>query len=160
MKQILDRSWMTLGIFVPVVGMIIAGWHAAHGVNLALVNALMLLEMLVLGLAISKNPLGTLINERNLISLSRFQMVLWTVIVLGAFLTFALVRIKDSSVVDSLNIKRDRHLLALLGISTTSLISSPLLLSTKTKKEPEQAEVKKTAVLTGEELSLKDSCPC
>jgi len=103
----------------------------------------------VLGLAITKRPFGILINERNLVSLSRFQMSLWTVVVLAAYFTFALARIKasinDPTLKDPLNIILDWHLWALMGISTTSLVGAPLILSTKKDKDPDPSVIPKTA---------------
>jgi len=52
-----------------------------------LVTAARLIAFVVLlGQLINQRPLGILIGERNLMSLSRFQMVLWTIIVLSAYI--------------------------------------------------------------------------
>jgi hypothetical protein len=77
---------------------------------------------------------GILVGERNLMSLSRFQMVAWTVLILSAYLAMALYRLR-SGVKDPLTIAMDWHLWALMGISTTSMIGSPLLLGNKAQKE-------------------------
>jgi hypothetical protein len=137
------------GVLLLVGLIVVAGWYAPAGVNLGLITLLMFLVMLVLGLAITKRPFGVLLNERNLVSLSRFQMALWTVIVLAAYFTFALARIKastnDPALKDPLNIIMDWHLWALMGISTTSLVGAPLILSTKKDKDPDPSVVPKTA---------------
>lgn len=124
----------------------------AKGWNFIVVIAAMLFFVAVLGARISGRPAGILINERNLISLSRFQTVMWTLIILSAFLTMALQRIRFGVAEDQspLNITLDWRLWALMGISTTSLIGSPLLSSGKKTKEPDQAVANKTAALTGE----------
>lgn len=44
---------------------------------------------LIVSLHITGRPLGLLVNERNLISLSRFQTVLWTIVLLSAYYTAA-----------------------------------------------------------------------
>src|ERR1041384_256772 len=62
--------------------------------TLILFMVLMVLFVITLGYRISGRPAGILINERNLMSLSRFQMVVWTIIILGAFITIAVERIK------------------------------------------------------------------
>src|SRR5271157_3923684 len=49
----------------------------------------MVVYLLFLGRWISGRPLGVLVNERNLMSLSRFQMLLWTVLLLSAFFAIA-----------------------------------------------------------------------
>jgi hypothetical protein len=148
----------SIGILALMAFMVVAGWFAPAGLNLVLVMLSMLLIMIVLGISITNRPLGVLVNERNLMSLSRFQMAVWTVIILGAYFTFALVRIKgmvDGSlnghpITDPLNIQIDWHLWALLGISTTSLVGAPLILSTKKDKEPAPLVTQKTAQMVDE----------
>lgn len=65
---------------------------------------------------------GILITELNVMSLSRFQIVIWTVIILTAYLTIATTRIYSNHP-DPLGITVDWQLWALLGISSTSLDS-------------------------------------
>jgi len=74
--------------------------------------------------------LGLLIDERNKMSLSRLQMILWTIVVLSGFLTAALRNIRSGEA-DVLKIDVPAQLWLLMGISTTSLIGSPLIRSTK-----------------------------
>jgi hypothetical protein len=57
------------------------------------VGVLLLIFMAVSGHGVVGMWRGILIDNRNVISLSRFQMVLWTAIVLSAFLTAALYNI-------------------------------------------------------------------
>jgi hypothetical protein len=87
-------------------------------------------------------------------SLSRFQTVVWIIIILGAYLTFAMARIRmmdgDKPITDPLNIQIDWHLWALLGISTTSLVGSPLILSTKKDQEPAPSVTQKAAQVLDE----------
>ena len=91
-------------------------------------------------------------------SLARFQMAVWTVVVLGAYFTFAIMRIKALSdgslnghaVTDPLNITIDWHLWALLGISTTSLVGAPLILSSKKNQEPAPTVTQQAARMTNE----------
>ena len=138
--------------------MVVAGWFLPAGANLVLVTLSLLLMMVVLGMATTNRPLGILINERNLMSLSRFQMMVWTVLILGAYLTFALARIKamaaglpsDKPITDALAVQIDWHLWALMGISTTSLVGAPLILSSKRNQEPTQSATQKTAQMVNE----------
>jgi hypothetical protein len=104
---------------------------------------------LYLGWAISQRPLGILVGSRNLMSLSRFQMVAWSVVVLSAFLTIAFRRI-FAGVTNPLDIAMDEHLLALLGISTASLVGTPLILQGKAAKDTSNAAVQKTAAALNE----------
>ena len=75
--------------------------------------------------------LGWLINEQNRMSLSRLQMALWTLVVLSAFLTAALVNIKSGYASQALSIAIPQELWLAMGISTTSLVASPLILNKK-----------------------------
>jgi hypothetical protein len=147
-----------VAFLVLLVLMVVAGWFAPKGWNLVLVTASLLLMLVALGKAITNEPLGVLINQRNLMSLGRFQMVVWTVVVLAAYLTFAIVRIKALAtglpngdvVTDPLNIVIDWHLWALLGISTTSMVGAPLILSTKQDKTPDSGATQQAARMVNE----------
>jgi hypothetical protein len=108
----------------------------------------MVVYLLFLGRWISGRPLGVLVNERNLMSLSRFQMVLWTVLLLSAFFAIALKRLhvlSPNHAALPLNISMDWRLWALMGISATSLVGTPLLLSSKTSQAPNQEIINKAA---------------
>lgn len=151
----LTGAQTSLAVLFLIVLMVATGWFAPAGANLILVTLSMLLMMVVLGISTTNSPLGILINERNLMSLSRFQTAIWTVIVLSGYLTFALVRIKamaEGSLngSDPLGIQIDWHLWALLGISTTSLVGAPLILSSKKDQEPVPSVTQKTAQMVNE----------
>jgi hypothetical protein len=77
---------------------------------------------------------GLLIDERNKLSLSRLQLTLWTIVVLSGFLTAALWNVGNNGI-NPLAIGIPQQLWLLMGISTTTLVASPLILSTK-KTEP------------------------
>jgi hypothetical protein len=95
------------------------------------------------GKTVTGRWLGALIDERNVISLSRFQTVLWTLLVLSAYLTAALYNIFSGQALP-LKIEIQEELWWLIGISTASLVASPLILNTKAEKVPDAAEVNKT----------------
>jgi hypothetical protein len=136
-------------ILALVAFMVVAGF-LSKGLNLVLITLAMVSILMVIGLGTTNRLLGVLINERNLMSLSRFQMAVWTVAVLAAYFTFAFMRIKSGSVSDALAVGIDWHLWALLGISTTSLVGTPLFLNTKKDQVPEASVIPKTASLTDE----------
>lgn len=89
---------------------------------------------------------GALIDDRNVISLSRFQMVIWTLIVLSALFTAAFCNLNIGNA-DPLNIYVPSQLWVLMGISTTSLVGSSLILGTKKQKNPSSKEQSKTIQL-------------
>jgi len=150
----LSTGWTAFILVIITLIILTAGWIAPHGLNLILVGIFMFMFMVVLGLHTTGRALGILINERNLMSLSRFQIVAWTIIILSAYFTMVMERIRAGYITDPLAIEIDWHLWALMGISTTSLVGSPLILSIKKRKEPDknikENVLKKTAETFGE----------
>lgn len=134
----LSTGWATFIYAILIIVIILAGWIAPEGLNWIIVGISMFLFIIVMGLNITGRSLGILINERKLMSLSRFQIVLWTVIILSAYFTMVLVRIR-SGIPNPLEIEMDWHLWALMGISTTSLVGTPLIQSVKKTKEPDES---------------------
>jgi hypothetical protein len=130
-------------ILIPIVMGIVA-WYLAPPWNFIAMMILMLLFVAVLGVRISGRPAGILVNERNLMSLTRFQLVMWTILILAAFMTAAIARMRGKDFANALNIDLDKYLWGLLGISTASLVGSPLLQSGKTAQTPKSGEVAKT----------------
>src|SRR5258708_7861153 len=113
---------------------------------------------LFLGRWLNGRLLGIFIGDRNLMSLSRLQMVVWTVLILAAYLTICL-RPVHNGVAAPLMINVDWHLLALMGISTVSLIGSPVLLGNKIQKEAHSDAVKKAAdQLKEDPLEIRQNC--
>jgi len=96
-------------------------------------NLILMALLLVIGQGATGFWKGALINEDYKVSLSRFQMACWTVIVLSTFLTAVFTNFK-SCPGDPLAIKVPDGLWILMGISTTSLVASSLILSTKRAK--------------------------
>jgi hypothetical protein len=139
----LSGSWTALILVLLTALMIPAAWFLSSGWNFIALILLMLLFMVTLGQKISGRPAGILINERKLMSLARFQMVLWTLIILSAYLAAAITRIKSGGIGDALGITLDKNLWGLLGISTASLIGSPLIQTSKKAEEPKPEEVAK-----------------
>lgn len=141
-SKTLNNKWAVLSAVLLLILMIISGYFATAGLNWIFVVFFLLLFFMVVGTLINGRLSGVLIDERNQMSLSRFQMVLWTLIIVSAFLTIALVRI-HAGIQEALNITVPEQLWALLGISTTALVGTPLLLSIKKDKNPTPEEVEK-----------------
>jgi len=97
----------------------------------------------VCGHVVTGRWLGALIDERNVMSLSRFQIILWTLLVLSAYLVAALNNI-SLGIPDPLKIEMQKELWWLMGISTATLVGSPLILSDKANKVSDTAEVSNT----------------
>jgi hypothetical protein len=133
------HSWGTLGI---AVGVVLVGLLVPNDARLwGWLGTLVLLTAFVAiaGHGITGQARGALIDERNKISLSRLQLVLWTLIVLSGYFTAALGNLMAGAA-DPLAIAIPQALWLLMGISTTSLIGSPLLKSNKLR--PQQADQK------------------
>jgi hypothetical protein len=102
---------------------------------------LLFIFILIAGQGVTGRPSGLLIDNRKKWSLSRFQMILWTVVILSGYFTAALCNIIHyAESMSPLAIKIPEQLWILMGISTTSLIGSPLILSNKKDKKPEDKE--------------------
>lgn len=86
------------------------------------------------------------IDHRNHISLSRFQMMLWAVVILAGFLSAALFNVIAGSA-SPLSIAIPGELWALMGISTASLVGSPLVKSNKERQNSDPDEKNKNLEL-------------
>jgi hypothetical protein len=111
----------------------------------------MLAFVLALGADLQGTPLGMFISERNVMSLSRFQLAMWTILISSAFVTIGLARV-FAPAEDPLGIQIPAQLWQLLGISATSAVGASLILQGKTNKEPadEDKMAAKVAKQTGD----------
>jgi hypothetical protein len=139
--------WMrryTFSLILIVAAMLCIGWFKIGGLLAAWIGVMLLLiaSLAIIGLGTTGLCKGVLIDDRNMLSLSRFQMVLWTILILSAFITASLSNlaagVEDE---DSLSIKIPEELWILMGISTTSLVGSPLIKSTKYSKETREDDI-------------------
>lgn len=127
-------------ILVGLVAVMLAcSWFVKPGLNWMLVIASMIVFLLVLGVAITGRPLGVLVNEQRIMSLSRFQIVIWTLIVISGWLVIAVARVKEQDVANPLAIVIDWQVWALLGISAASFVGSPIANSNKKHENPKPA---------------------
>lgn len=97
---------------------------------------------------------GVLIDQRNKLSLSRLQFAAWTVVVLSALLSAVLGNLALGWE-RPLDIRIPQELFVIMGISTTSLVASPALLSSKRDRKP-APEVKGAALLALKEQGYRD----
>jgi hypothetical protein len=88
--------------------------------------------LLLIGALIKRHPFGILIDSRNKLSLSRLQVVLWTLLILSAFCAIAL---QNSTV----SIYMAPELLALMAISTGSTAGAVIIKSTKAGRDPDSS---------------------
>ncbi len=104
------------------------------------VLVLLALELAAIGCLVNKRPMGAFIDNRNRISLSKLQMAAWTVVVLSAFATAAAYNagsaMFEGGQVSALAVNIPGELLLAMGISATSLVAAPALLSLKSQQDP------------------------
>jgi len=84
-----------------------------------------------IGKAISGNVTGVIESARNRVSLSRLQMLLWTVLILSAFVTAAAGNLHLEDNVAALDIAIPPELITAMGIAAISLAAAPAVLSLK-----------------------------
>jgi len=139
--------WHTLGLLLALAVLLVVAESQPPVVTFPVMLVLLSMSTILAGHGVVGSWRGLLIDQRNRMSLSRLQMVLWTVVVLSAFITAALWNIRLGEK-DPLAVAVPQPLWWLMGISTTSLVGSPLIRSTKTAERldpalPALAAVKK-----------------
>lgn len=124
---------------------------------------LLALFVLAVGQGINGEWLGLLIDERRKMSLSRFQTVLWSVLILSALLAAVISNLRvASNPTDALSISIPPELLGILGISVTSLAGAPLILN---NKPPDRVDTNRDSsdrpswfdMFKGDDVANKDS---
>jgi hypothetical protein len=142
-------GWHTFSLGVIIVAIVLVGLlfppDSRFWVWLSVVLLLVAFGV-VAGHGITGLWHGLLVDERNKLSLSRLQMFLWTLVVLSGFVTAALSNLAADQV-DPLAITIPSALWLLIGISTTSLVASPLIRSTKRARLADRDEVRDTFAL-------------
>jgi len=141
-----SENWTTLHtvalvaliVLIFVIGLIpsnqvIPGFAApAHGLVVWLIMLVLLgLCLVVIGKGTTGLWEGLLIDTRNKMSLSRLQLVLWTLVVLSALLTVALFNIRKDAMANPLDIHVSPQVWGLLGISTASFVTAATIKSQK-----------------------------
>lgn len=146
-------GWHTFVLLATIVAIVLIGLLIPVQRRLwAWLGTLILLTVFttIAGHGITGLWRGLLIDERNKISLSRLQMILWTIVVLSGFLAAALSNLALAQT-DPLSIAIPTELWLLMGISTTSLVGSPLIKSTKIAKKANEGETTSTFNLMAKE---------
>lgn len=141
----------TLVLLTVLTGIGLAGLlvprYSELGAWLAILGALAVCTV-VTGHGVTGLWSGCMIDARNRISLARLQAILWTIVVLSAFLAGALFNIHAGGK-DPLAIGVPEELWILMGISLTSLVGSPLILNRKKSEQPEAEEFVRTKEILG-----------
>jgi len=133
-----DLSLALIVVSIGVVGLLLAPLTAW-----LLILALLTAFAILAGHGVTGLWHGLLIDGRNKMSLSRLQMLLWTLLVLSAFLTAALYNIATGQR-DPAAITVPPDLWLLMGISLTSLVGSPLIVNAKKAQPANDDEASRT----------------
>jgi hypothetical protein len=135
-------AWASLPVIASIVMLCtVPGlWPDLRGLVFLAVVALLAIELVIVGLLVNDRPAGAFIDSRNRLSLSKLQAGAWTVIVLAAFATAAASNVVapgvDYKEVQALAVTIPGELLLAMGISATSLVAAPALLSLKSDEQP------------------------
>ena len=145
--------------FALLALLMVLAWFLPPGLNWIAMMIVIVALVLFIGKVCTGLALGWLITERNLMSLSRFQMIVWTILIISAYGAIAMERVKRGDVAEPLIVGIDWQVWALLGISTTSLVGTPLLNGNKRRKQPAQpaAQVEKIAKVFDQDPKEVDS---
>jgi hypothetical protein len=110
----------------------------------------------LIGIAISGRPAGLIIDNRNRVSLSKLQAAAWSIVVLSAFVAAVFFRLRQlpSGAAD---IDIPQELLAVMGISATSLVAAPVILSLKSSETPVDGQEADTAGKLGDNINSNAS---
>lgn len=146
------------------------GWGAAASLLIAIVIAcrvnnpawawvwclgLLVAFSIMAGIAVNDRAAGLIIDNRNRVSLSKFQAWAWSMVVLSALLTGAIFRLR-LGFADPIAITLPPDLLAAMGISAASMVAAPALLSLKSNDDPAPDALAQTTAKLGESPDTAD----
>lgn len=127
---------------VSVGGVVIAGYGAERfglAYSWGITIAFLLVFLVALGLRVHDRPAGALIDEKNLMSLSRFQLVAWTVLIVASILAIAIARAFQGSTAFGFAIPD--ALWQLLGITAGGAAGKEVVNSVKKRQAVANPEV-------------------
>ena len=154
-KRRINAKWLGLiaaiGLVAAILVNILMAGTAGRPRLLAWLASLVAAILLsgCIGMAIKNSWTGAIESARNRVSLSRLQMLIWSLLVLSAFLTAGASNFLLADNLTALNITIPRELLAAMGIAATSLVAAPAVLSLKAVPEPEAATAAAAGVSAG-----------
>jgi hypothetical protein len=126
-------------VLVASIGAIVVvqflSWTLSAQLMLAVTLALSLVGLAALGVAINGRLLGVVIDNRNMVSLSKLQMLIWTMVVLSAMAVIT-SRLIYAGYEHPLQQYVPWELLAAMGISAATLVGAPAVLSRKLDDQP------------------------
>ena len=128
-----------IGVWLPRAGEQLSFVENPTLVAWLAIAVLMTLVGVVAGHGITGMGRGVLVDDRHRLSLSRLQMLLWTVLVLSGWLAAVLANIGRGAAAP-LDVAVPSELWLAMGISTASLVAAPAALAYKNRRRPGQIE--------------------
>jgi hypothetical protein len=159
------KPWHNIGLLVLIAAIALVCWFSevvlswfglppeAITALWIILMALLAVAIVLIGYGITGRFEGFLIDARNKMSLSRLQSILWTIVVLPAFLAAAVFNF-TTEVEDPLNITVPPQVWGLLGISAGSLVGSGIIKSGRPDDDP--ATVAQARKAPNPEAALKN----
>ncbi|QDV35878.1 hypothetical protein [Tautonia plasticadhaerens] len=130
---------MALGlVLVAAAGMVVV--PRSHLGGWAAVISVLTLMIVVVGRATTGRAAGALIDRRNRFSLSRLQLLAWTVLVPSAAYVACMANI-GSRAPDPLRVDVPQTLWALMGLGVTSAVGAPMIREAKTRRKVDPGEL-------------------
>lgn len=125
--------WIIVSLLFLAVLIVLVPLRMVAPWNFLVVELALIAFCAVLGIFLKGKAFGILITEYNTMSLSRTQMVLWTILIVGSAITLAMTQISVSTdIVKTLNaFKIPNELLGLIGITLTSTVGAAVVGSSK-----------------------------
>jgi hypothetical protein len=108
-------------------------WLPWRVISWILTIAMLLLALGIVGTRMTKDWRGVLVDRRNVMSMSRLQLVMWTVLIVSAILTSGIANVA-AGVTDPLLLKVPPEIWELLGISGTAFVATPLFWITRQRR--------------------------
>ena len=171
------RGWTTghtvaLGLIVAAIGVVGISLPRSGGQLAFLGQRAVLAWLLIAGLmgafaavaghGVTGLARGVLIDERHRVTLGRLQMLIWTILVLSAYLAAALANIGRDAV-SPLSVDIPSELWLAMGISTASLVAAPAALAYKERRHmaelqswPNETDSRFSDLFRGEEVGDRD----
>ncbi|HEY0371325.1 MAG TPA: hypothetical protein VGD79_04960 [Thermoanaerobaculia bacterium] len=123
-------------VTIVSIGAIVAAGYGAQRYGLVnawgITMAFLIVFLVALGLRVHDRPAGALIDEKNLMSLSRFQLVAWTVLIVASIIAIALARAFQGSTAFAFTIPD--ALWQLLGITAGGAAGKEVVNSVKKRQ--------------------------
>jgi hypothetical protein len=135
-------GWSMLALAIALMAGLAIWAPTGDAAVLFLIEALLMAMALIgIGLGVTGRMFGAAIDDRNRVSLSKLQMLMWTILAVAALTTLLTYWLHHFYVIvpgslPAKNVIIPGDLLLAMGISATSFVATPLLLSLKSGEEP------------------------